>query len=118
MNYVNYPLKIGFRNRTKAGVNLMLTTYPINEQFEKRSIMYTLKLATTLHTEIKNTKSIDELTNEYFGLYFKPIYIFLYNWHIGNIDFEIEKEKLPRGFNNLLSDALQWAKTKCTKYYR
>jgi hypothetical protein len=84
------------------------STFPLDCPFEKRSITYTIKLATILHAEIKNMDSPDDFIKEHFGLYFKPIYIFLCSWHSGIITFDIVKEKLPSSFDNLLSDALQW----------
>lgn len=89
--------------------------FPLTGAFEKRSIMFTLKLATILNNELKNMNSIDELTNKYLWLYFKALNIFLYNWHTDSISFDIKKENLSNCFDNLLLDALQWEKDERQK---
>lgn len=84
-------------------------TYPLDGDFEKRSILYTLKVATILHSEILGSDYNDEFINVQFGLYFKPIYIFLYHWYKKVIDFEIKREVMPVGFEDLLTNVLRWA---------
>jgi hypothetical protein len=91
------------------------STFPLDGPFEKRSITYTIKLATILHAEIKKLNSVDESINRLFGLYFRPIYFFLYHWHTEVINFKITKENLPTGFDSLLSDVLQWQKDEHQK---
>ncbi|MBV6485556.1 MAG: hypothetical protein KFKLKKLM_02126 [Flavobacteriales bacterium] len=81
----------------------------LDEPYVNRSITYVIKLATILHEECKRLYSADEFITQHYGIYFQPIFIFLYNWHNKIIDFEIKKENMPTGFDNLLSDALKWA---------
>lgn len=84
-------------------------SFPRDGVFEQRSIVFTLKLATILHKEIKMMPSPDNFINHYFELYFTPIYIFLHHWQADKKDFVNLKEKLPNDFDDLLSDALCWA---------
>lgn len=83
--------------------------YPYQE-FHKRMIPYTIKLATTLHEELVKLGKNDEFINKKYGEYMKPIYIFLNNWHTSKIDFELDKENMPTGFKNLLSSVIHWNK--------
>ena len=88
----------------------VITTFPLNGEYDKRNILYTIKLATILHAEIKQLIFIDEFVKKLFGIYFNPIYNFLYHWHTKTIDFEIKREIMPIGFDNLLEEVLQWGK--------
>ena len=81
---------------------------PLDGLYEKRSITYTIKLATILHSECKKLTSVDEFINYYYGLYLGPIYFFLYHRHIGIINFEIKRENMPEEFDSLLSEVVQW----------
>ncbi len=76
--------------------------------YEKRSTIYILKLATILNRECKKMTSVDEFTNHHYGLYLGHIYCFLYNLQKGIVSFDITKENMPAGFDNLLEDVLQW----------
>lgn len=84
-------------------------TYPLEVDTVKRNIKYTIRLATILNAEIKKMSLQDDFIDRHLKLYLRPIYIFLYNWHTGKINFELVNEKIPYEFANLLSDALLWS---------
>ena len=83
--------------------------------YEKRSTIYILKLATILHEECKKLTQLDEFTKHYYGLYLGPIYCFLYHWQKGIVKFEIKKENMPAGFDNLLEVVLAWGDAEIKK---
>ena len=89
--------------------------FPLDGLFWKRSITYSMRLATILYAEIKQLSSPNMIVNEYFGVYFKPVFIFLNNWYAGNINFELAKVELTNSFDDLLSDALKWGREELEK---
>lgn len=85
--------------------------------FEKRHTIYILKLATLLHSELKKLTSVDEFTEQHYGLYLGPIYCYLYHWQKGIVEFQINKENMPAEFDTLLENVLQWGDTEVKKQH-
>jgi hypothetical protein len=73
--------------------------------YEKKNILYTLKLATNLNNEIKQMPLGDKfIKHPACKLFFSPIHNFLVIWNKNKMLLESVTNELPNNFDDLLSD--------------
>lgn len=84
--------------------------YPLDGDFIKRMICFTLKISSKLYIELESIENPQDEINNHFGLYFQPIFTFLVRWNNNEISFKIPDEVFDSNFEIMLKGALMWHK--------